>query len=175
MKAEAVVSFLSLLVCSSAAVIEPLPENVPIAIHQLVVVDTAKDSVIRLKSFDANSFDVGYFRRVFRFHAKLIVFFVVVYFQNIYTLGELPSTGSLFQLSQVFSSYGYEPKAGMRVLTSNTNVTGSNNRIYYKRPSPDVPGLDKVRKPVTWRAVPFTIELTITIVFYCSGTVLLSR
>lgn len=49
---------LPLLVCSSAFVSEPLPENVPIAIHQLVVVDTSKDSVIRLKSFDENSYDV---------------------------------------------------------------------------------------------------------------------
>ena len=50
---------LSLIVCSSAFVSEPLPENVPIAIHQLVVVETAQDSVIRLKSFDENSFDVS--------------------------------------------------------------------------------------------------------------------
>jgi len=68
MKVEAAVSFLSLLVCSSAVVVEPLPENVPIAIHQLVVVDTAKDSVIRLKSFDANSFDVRYVQSFFHAH-----------------------------------------------------------------------------------------------------------
>ena len=61
-----------------------------------------------------------------------------------YTLEALPTTGSLFQLSQVFSSYGYEPKGGSKVAVSNTNVTGSNNRIYYKRPSPDLAGLDKV-------------------------------
>ena len=53
------ISLGSLLVCSSAFVVEPLPENIPIAMHQLVVVETAKDSVIRLKSFDANSFDVS--------------------------------------------------------------------------------------------------------------------
>jgi len=50
---------LSLIVCSSAFVSEPSPDNVPIAIHQLVVVETAQDSVIRLKSFDENSFDVS--------------------------------------------------------------------------------------------------------------------
>lgn len=53
---------LSLLVCSSALVSEPLPEDVPIAIHQLVVVESAKDSVIRLKSFDENSYDVSTMR-----------------------------------------------------------------------------------------------------------------
>ncbi len=63
----------------------------------------------------------------------------------IYTLDTLPTTGSLFQLSQVFSSYGYEPKAGSKVAMGNSNVTGSNNRIYYKRPSPDLAGLDKVK------------------------------
>lgn len=49
---------LTSLACSSAFVSEPLSEDVPIAIHQLVVVETAKDSVIRLKSFDENSYDV---------------------------------------------------------------------------------------------------------------------
>lgn len=48
----------SLLACSAALVVAPLPDNIPIAMHQLVVVDTAGDSVIRLKSFDENSFDV---------------------------------------------------------------------------------------------------------------------
>lgn len=68
-----------------------------------------------------------------------------------YTLEALPTTGSLFQLSQVFSSYGYEPKGGSKVAVSNTNVTGSNNRIYYKRPSPDLAGLDK------WDSFTFTV------------------
>lgn len=47
--------------------------------------------------------------------------------------------GSLYQLSQVYSQYGYEPKAGTDIskITSSTMVTGSNNRVYYKRPSPD--------------------------------------
>jgi hypothetical protein len=44
----------------------------------------------------------------------------------------------------VYSSYGYEPKAGEKVTAADTIVTGSNNRIYYKRPSPDADGLNKV-------------------------------
>ncbi len=43
----------------------------------------------------------------------------------------------MYQLSQVFSAYGYEPKAGTIINSPNINVTGSNNRIYYKRPFPD--------------------------------------
>jgi hypothetical protein len=61
-----------------------------------------------------------------------------------YKISSLPQSGSVYQLSQVYSAYGYEPKAGNVVTTTNTVVTGSNNRIYYKRPSPDAAGLDKV-------------------------------
>jgi len=54
----------------------------------------------------------------------------------------MPSTGSLYQLSQVFSAYGYEPKKGSPVKPGDL-VTGSNSRVYYKRPSPDVGGINK--------------------------------
>jgi hypothetical protein len=56
----------------------------------------------------------------------------------------LPSSGTLSQLSQVFSNYGYEPKNGMVIQAVPTNVTGSNNRVYYARPSPDQAGINKV-------------------------------
>jgi hypothetical protein len=37
----------------------------------------------------------------------------------------------------VYSSYGYNPKAGIQIIDGETVVTGSNDRVYYKRPSPD--------------------------------------
>jgi len=50
----------------------------------------------------------------------------------------LPEAGSLFQLSQVYSDYGYEPKQGPE-LTSLTSlpvtVSGSGNRILYAPPA----------------------------------------
>ena len=49
-----------------------------------------------------------------------------------------PGSGKLTQLSQVYSKYGYDPKAGSVIATSAaTQVTGSKNRVYYKRASPD--------------------------------------
>jgi len=87
--------------------------------HQLVVVENAGSSVVRVKSFDLNSHNLAY------------------------KLKSVPDSGSIFQLSQVFSSYGYEPKAGVQILAAETTVTGSNNRIYYQRPSPDAVGVDK--------------------------------
>jgi hypothetical protein len=56
----------------------------------------------------------------------------------------VPSSGSIYQLSQVYSSYGYEPKGGERISAADTIVTGSNNRVYYKRPTPDSPNYNKV-------------------------------
>lgn len=38
-------------------------DDIPIAMHQLVVVDTAGDSLIRLKAFDLNSHNVGFLIR----------------------------------------------------------------------------------------------------------------
>lgn len=103
------------------SIVEVETEAIPIAFHQLVVVDTAGSTLIRLKSYDIDSF-------------KLI-----------YKVGALPESGTLYQLSSVFSLYGYEPKAGEVFSNSgsNTIVTGSNNRVFYQRPSPDAAGLDK--------------------------------
>lgn len=55
----------------------------------------------------------------------------------------LPSTGSLSQLSSVYSKYGYEPKNGVKIVSTPTNVTGSNHRVYYSRPTPDFPSNHK--------------------------------
>lgn len=85
----------------------------PIALHQLVEVGVAGDAVIRLTGYDYDGD------------------------QLTYTIIEPPKSGKLYQLSQVFSSYGYNPKAGVQIISSDTVVTGSNDRVYYKRPSPD--------------------------------------
>lgn len=69
----------------------------------------------------------------------------------VYTINSIPSSGTLFQLSQVFSSYGYEPKTGSKISQVSTTVTGSDNRLIYSRPSPDQAGIDK------WDVVLFTV------------------
>jgi hypothetical protein len=88
--------------------------DVPIAMHQLVVVPQASNSVIRLKGFDGTT------------KPGLV-----------YTVAKPWLTGSLYQLSQVYSNHNIEPKMGT-AITSSENVTGSNNRVYYTRPNPDM-------------------------------------
>lgn len=100
---------------------------IPYALHQLVVVDTAGDAVIRLSGYDSS----------------------VASNKMTYTVTGAPSDGSLYQLSSVYSQYGYEPKAGTAV-TSAAVVTGSSNRVYYKRPSPDASTVNK------WDTITFT-------------------
>lgn len=63
-----------------------------------------------------------------------------------YSITTIPASGNLYQLSQVFSAYGYEPKAGSTITTPNTAVTGSLNRVYYVRPKPDLAGINAVRQ-----------------------------
>ncbi|CAK4555192.1 unnamed protein product [Aphanomyces euteiches] len=47
----------------------------------------------------------------------------------------LPAAGSLYQLSQVFSDYGYEPKSQPDAIsTTPALVTGSNFRVVFSRP-----------------------------------------
>ena len=68
-----------------------------------------------------------------------------------FTTKTAPSSGSLYQLSQVYSSYGYEPKAGTQIeSTAEAIITGSNARVYYTRPSPDATGINK------WDTITFT-------------------
>ena len=88
--------------------------DVPIAMHQLVVVPQASNTVVRLKGFDGTT------------KPGLV-----------YTVATPSLTGSLYQLSQVYSNYNIEPKMGT-AIASTVNVTGSNNRVYYTRPSPDM-------------------------------------
>ena len=51
-----------------------------------------------------------------------------------YTITSLPARGSLWQLSQVFSTHGYEPKTGHdgKITAPGTVVTGSGHRLVYK-------------------------------------------
>lgn len=61
----------------------------------------------------------------------------------------LPQNGQLFQLSQVFSAYGYEPKRDtVPVTTVPSTVTGSKNRAIFVRSVLGGPPLhSKVRTP----------------------------
>ncbi len=47
----------------------------------------------------------------------------------------LPARGTLHQLSQVYSDYGYEPKVGASVGAALTLVSGSRNRVVYRVPA----------------------------------------
>lgn len=84
-------------------------------LHQLVTVAPGDASLIRLAGYDPSTAGT-----------KLQ-----------YKVQGTPQTGSLFQLSQVYSAYGYNPIAGTQITTAGTVVIGSNNRVYYKRPTPD--------------------------------------
>lgn len=41
------------------------------------------------------------------------------------------------QLSKVYSEYGYDPAAGEAISGRDVQVTGSGNRVVYKRPAAD--------------------------------------
>ena len=85
----------------------------PIAINQLVIVNASSSVVIRFRGYD-----------------QVDPYLTI-------NLLNLPVTGNIYQLSQVFSNYGYQPAAGNLITTSNTIVVGSSNRIVYKRPNQD--------------------------------------
>jgi len=88
--------------------------HAPLAPHQLVVVPPGGDALITLSGYDLD----GDMLRA--------------------TVTQLPSSrAGLYQLSKVFSDYGYEPKKGAAVTQTGAVVTGSENRLYYKRPAGD--------------------------------------
>ena len=47
-------------------------------------------------------------------------------------ISQLPAHGTLYQLSNVYSSHGYEPIQGAQITANHTTITGSNNRVYYR-------------------------------------------
>ncbi len=55
--------------------------------------------------------------------------------KTVTTITSLPSSGSLYQLSHIFSTHGYDPKAGKKITSVPTQVSGSKSRIVYKRDS----------------------------------------
>ncbi|CAM9619930.1 unnamed protein product, partial [Choristocarpus tenellus] len=84
----------------------------PLALHQVVVVPPGGEAVIRLPGYDLDGDELEA------------------------TITSLPSSGGLYQLSKVFSQYGYDPKAG-DLITTQAVVTGSGNRVLYRRPTMD--------------------------------------
>ncbi len=109
---------------TSAPTVAPLPTAVVIqrtgilTQHQLIVVKPSGDTLIKFKFYDGSTTDYKF------------------------AIQNLPASGSLYQLSQVFSNYGYEPKNGPAITNikdgSEVIVTGSQNRVFYRRPNPDV-------------------------------------
>lgn len=100
----------------------------PIAFNQLVIVDASGNTVIRLRGFDTTGAPLQY------------------------NIQSIPGSGSLYQLSQVFSAYGYEPKTGVQITSTNVVVTGSNNRVYYSRPGYDVASNNE------WGTLTYTVS-----------------
>lgn len=72
--------------------------------------------------------------------------------QLVTTITSLPGSGSLYQLSQVYSDYGYLPKHGSMINTPNVNVSGSGNRVMYRRPAQDIAVVGK------WATFKYTVR-----------------
>ena len=82
----------------------------PIALHKLVVMTPdSQGIVIRLQGVEKSG--------------KRLT----------YVISQLPARGTLHQLSNVYSSHGYEPIQGTQIIANHTTVTGSMNRVYYKQ------------------------------------------
>lgn len=101
---------IAIVLVALAMVVAPSFAAAPIATHLTVVVDKGSEVVIRLSGYDTDG-------------DKLVASIITT-----------PSSGQLYQLSQVFSDYGYEPKRGDAVAPGVT-VTGSKNRIVYTPPA----------------------------------------
>jgi len=104
-----VVATLFFLLCSvvSAA------NTPPLAPHFYVTVQKATEVLIQLTGYDVDG-DLLTVR-----------------------ITSLPETGTLNQLSQVYSEYGYPPMQGSKIIKVGTVVSGSKNRLVYARPKND--------------------------------------
>jgi len=100
-------SFIAYIVFSLCFTISVL--SLPIAFHQLVVLNVTHDSVIRLGVYDRL-----YPTSDFTFYVE-----------------NLPENGELRQLSQVYSNYGYIPISGYKIQNLHSKVSDSKNRVYY--------------------------------------------
>ena len=56
------------------------------------------------------------------------------------TITRLPRAGALFQLSHVFDTHGYDPKAGAPIAAVPAVVAGGDARVVYRRRRHDPPG-----------------------------------
>jgi len=99
---------LFLLLCSAVSA----ANTPPLAPHFYVTVPKATEVLIQLSGYDVDG-------------DALTVH-----------ITSLPETGTLHQLTQVFSDYGYEPKRGSQIGTGSV-VSGSKNRLVYARPKND--------------------------------------
>lgn len=99
----------------------------PLALHFAVNVSANSENVIPLRTYDV---DGDYLS------TKVI---------------SLPATGTLSQISHVYSEYGYAPKLGKAIHAGDT-VTGSGNRVMYSPPAnaPEPSG--------AWANVKYTAE-----------------
>ena len=101
----------------------------PIAQHQIFHAGPNSELVIKLRGYDADG--------------------------DVLTATISPgdtNAGKLYQLSQVYSDYGYEPKTGDE-MSSNSIVTGSNNRIVFA-PTRDTPQ----PRNAPWRQFTYTVN-----------------
>lgn len=90
----------------------------PIALHFTVPASSNSENLIRLRSYDSDGSETS---------------------SSITSLSGCQSNncGTLNQLSQPYSSYGYEPKSGNLITGQSTpiTITGSANRFVYKPPN----------------------------------------
>lgn len=93
---------------------------VPIAPHLAITVPKNGEVVIKLLGYDT---DGGVLR------ANIV---------------SLPAAGALFQVSQIFSDYGYSPKRGVAIGSAGVAVTGSSNQVVYTPPWNTNPPIGKV-------------------------------
>lgn len=102
------------------ALLVGLAQAVPIVHHQLYVVNASSYAIVKARALDPFSNIDNVLR---------------------YRVVSSPTTGSIVQLSKVFSDYGYEPIFGPVLQAGQGDssiVTGSGQRFIYKRPALDV-------------------------------------
>ncbi len=97
-----------------------LSQAVPIAYHQLYIVNASSYTIVKARAFDNNNNIDNNMR---------------------YMLQTAPASGKVLQLSKVFSDYGYEPVFGSELPAgrgAESEVKGSGQRFIYRRPALDV-------------------------------------
>lgn len=85
----------------------------PLALHQLVEVETGGEVVISLYGHDIDGDE------------------------TIATITTLPKSGTLYQLSHIFNTHGHDPKFGTPITNVPVEVYGKRSSVVYKRPEYD--------------------------------------